>query len=199
MLLAQGEPLTCPGGHPRPPRPLPQHPGKLSFYEVVGDGWQLNVINSHVPFGDATKPFLRALAEAYRQIAMLAATIICGSINAASTPADRGGQAIPQDHAVHDTIDMLRLVDLTAGLEGKPSHFPYQLEAGPSRIDVCYGDTATIIWAEAQYGPLPLGPPGHRPSHLRLIIPNHPPNHPEDADQGLPPPLKMPADAQTAR
>ena len=43
--------------------------GRLGVYEVVGDGWQLNIINAHVPFGDATEPFLQALAEAYRQMA----------------------------------------------------------------------------------------------------------------------------------
>ena len=53
------------------------------------------------------------------------------------TPADRGGQATPQDHTVRDTIDMLGLVDLTANLEGQPSHFRHQMEAAPSRIDVC--------------------------------------------------------------
>ena len=63
-------------------------PGRLSVYEVVGDGWQLNVINTHVPFGDATEPFLQALAEAYRQMAILAPTIIIGDMNAAPTPAD---------------------------------------------------------------------------------------------------------------
>ena len=31
-------------------------PGRLGVYEVVGDGWQLNVINTHVPFGEAPKP-----------------------------------------------------------------------------------------------------------------------------------------------
>ena len=41
-------------------------PGRLGVSEVVGGGWQLNVINAHVPFGDATEPFLQALAEAYR-------------------------------------------------------------------------------------------------------------------------------------
>ena len=45
-------------------------PERLGVYEVVGDGWQLNVINAHVPFGDATEPFLQALAEAYRRMAM---------------------------------------------------------------------------------------------------------------------------------
>ena len=124
-------------------------PGRLGVYEVVRDGWQLNVINAHVLFGDTTEPFLQALAKAYRQMAMLAPTIIIGDMNAAPTPADRGGQATPQDHAVRDTIEMLGLVDLTANLEGQPSHFPDQTDAAPSRIDVWYGDPTTIIRAEA--------------------------------------------------
>ena len=57
-------------------------PGRLGVYEVVGDGWQLDVINAHVPFGNATEPFFPALAEAYRQMAMLAPTIIIGNMNA---------------------------------------------------------------------------------------------------------------------
>ena len=91
-------------------------------------------------------------------MAMLAPTVIIGDMNAAPTPADRGGQATPQDQAVRDTIEMLGLVDLTASLEGQPSHFPHQTDAAPSRIDVCYGDPTTIIRAEARYGPLPLEP-----------------------------------------
>ena len=84
-------------------------PGRLGVYEVIGDGWQLNVINAHVPFGNATEPLPQALAEAYRQMAMLAPTIIIGDMNAAPTPADPGGQATHQDHAVRDTIEMLGL------------------------------------------------------------------------------------------
>ena len=87
---------------------------------------------------------------------------------------------------------MLGLVELTANLEGQPSHFPNQTHAAPSRIDVCYGDPTTIIRAEARYGTLPLGPTGHSPLHIRLTIPNLSPSPQEDADQGLPPPLKMP-------
>ena len=141
MLLAQGDPPIRPNRHPRPPRPPPQRPreARCLTYEVVGDGWQLNVINTHVPFGEATEPFLQALAEAYRQMAMLAPTIIIGDMNAAPTPADRGGQATPQDQAVRDTIEMLGLVDLTARLEGQPSHFPHQTDAAPSRIDADQG------------------------------------------------------------
>ena len=150
-------------------------PGRLGVYEVVRDGWQLNVINAHVPFGDSTEPFLQALAEAYRQMAMLAPTIIIGDMNAAPTPADRGGQATTQDHAVRDTIEMLGLVDLTANLEGQPSRFLHQTDPAPSRIDVCYGGPTTIIRAEARYGPLPLGPTGHSPLHIRLTIPTFPP------------------------
>ena len=70
---------------------------------------------------------------------------------------------------------MLGLMDLTANLEGQPSNFRDQTEAAPSRIDVCYGGPTTIIRAEAQYGPLPLGPTGHSPLHIRLTIPNFPP------------------------
>ena len=124
-------------------------PGRLGVYEVVGDGWQLNVISAHVPFGDPTELFLQALAEACRQMAMLAPTIIIGDMNTAFTPADRGGQATPQDHGVRDTIEMLGLVDLTANLEGQSSHLPHQADAAPSRIDVCYGDPTTIIEVEA--------------------------------------------------
>ena len=57
-------------------------------YEVVRDAWQLNVINAHLPFRDATEPFLQALAKAYRQMAMLGPTIIIGDMNAAPTPAN---------------------------------------------------------------------------------------------------------------
>ena len=112
-------------------------------------------------------------------MAMLAPTIIIGDMNAAPTAADRGGQATPQDHAVRNTIEMLGLVDLMANLEGQPSHFRHQTDAAPSRIDVCYGDPTTIIRAEARYGPLPLGPTGHSPVHIRLTIPNLPPSPPE--------------------
>ena len=149
MLLAQGTPLYAQTGiHVH----LVHHlsvPGRLGVYEVVGDRWQLNVINTHVPFGEATEPFLQALPEAYCQMAMLAPTVIIGDMNAAPTPADRGGQATPRDQAVRDTIGMLGLVDLTASLEGQPSHFPHQTDAAPSRIDVCYGEPTTIIRAEA--------------------------------------------------
>ena len=151
-----------------------------------------NVINADVPFGDATEPFFPALAEAYRQIAMLAPTIIIGDMNAAPTLGDQGGQATPQDHAVRNTIEMLGLMDLRAILEGQQSHFPHQTDAAPSRIDVCYGAPTTIIRVEARYGPLPLRPTGHSPLHVRFTIPNLPPSPPEDADQGLPPPLRMP-------
>ena len=137
--------------------------GRLSVYKVVGDGWQLNVINTHVAFGDATELFLQALGEAYHQMAMLAPTIIIGDMSAAPTQADRGRQATCQDHFVRDTIDMLRRVDLTADFEGQSSHFPHQTEAAPSCINVCYGDPTTIIRVEAPYGPLPLRPTGNSP------------------------------------
>ena len=147
---------------------------------------------STLQFGGATEPFLQALAGAYRQMPMLAPTIIISDMNTAPTLADGGGHATPPDHAVRDTVKMLGLVDLTADLEAQPSDFPNQTEAAPSCINVCYGHPTTIFRAEARYGPLPLGPTGHRPLHIRLTIPNFPPSPPEDADEGLPAPLKIP-------
>ena len=126
MLLAQGDPpITQTGIHVH----LVHHlsvPGRLGVYEVVRDGWQLNVINTHVRFGEATEPFLQALAEAYSQMAMLAPTVIIGDMNAAPTPADRGGQATPQDQAVRDTIEILGLVDFPLPPPNRCSPIPHR-------------------------------------------------------------------------
>ena len=65
--------------------------GRLAAYELVGPSWQLNVINVHVPFGDATETFLEHLMEAYRQLAMMGPTVIIGDFNAAPSAVDRGG------------------------------------------------------------------------------------------------------------
>ena len=176
-------------------------PGRLSVYEVVGDGWQLNAINNHVPFGEATEPSLQALEEAYRQMAMLAPTIIIGDMNAAPTLADRRGQVTAQDSAVRDTIKMLRLVDLTANLEGQPSHFPHQTEAAPSRIDVCYGapppssvrrpDTAASRWDPRAIGPCIFASPSPTfplaPQRMRTKAYHPPENTPTGRQTSLVP------------
>ena len=71
MLLAQVDTLYAWAGiHVQ----LVHHlsvPRRLSVNEVVRTGWHLNVINTRVPFGDATEPFLQALAEAFCQMSML--------------------------------------------------------------------------------------------------------------------------------
>ena len=64
----------------------------LAAYQLVGPTWQLNVINVHVPFGDATETFLEHLMEAYRQLAMMGPTVIIGDFNAAPSADDRGGR-----------------------------------------------------------------------------------------------------------
>ena len=66
--------------------------GCLAAYELVGPAWPLNVINVHVPFGDATKTFLEHLMEAYQQLAMMGRTVIIGDFNAAPSADDRGGR-----------------------------------------------------------------------------------------------------------
>ena len=116
-------------------------PGRLSVYEVAGTDGNSTSSTPTSPLATPRNPSSKP--------GHVAPTIIIGNMNAAPTPADRGGQATPQDQAVRATIEMLGLVDLTANLEGQPSHFPHQIEAAPSHINVCYGDPTTIIRAEA--------------------------------------------------
>ena len=74
--------------------------GRLAAYELVGPTRQLNVINVHVPFGDATETFLEHCMEAYRQRAIMGLTVIIGDFNAAPSADDRGGRQMPEDTAV---------------------------------------------------------------------------------------------------
>ena len=114
--------------------------GRLGAYECVGPGWQLNVLLTHVPFGEETKDFLDTLSLAYRRLSLLAPTIIIGDLNAAPTDDDRTGPPTATDIAVRDAMHQLGLTDLTAGLTGTPCHYPHRAGTHPSRTDTCYGD-----------------------------------------------------------
>ena len=129
----------------------------------MGPGWQLNVLLTHIPFGEETKDFLDTLSLAYRRLSLLAPTIIIGDLNAARTDDDRTGPPRATDIAVRAPPHPLGLTDLTAGLTGTPSHYPHQAGTHPSRIDTCYGDPTTVRVHEATYGDLPRTGRGHRP------------------------------------
>ena len=96
--------------------------GRLAPYELDGPMWQLNVINVHVPFGDATETFLEHLMEAYRQLPMMGPTVIIGDFNAAPSVNNRGGRQTPEDTAVQMAMQHMGLQDLTASLRGQSSH-----------------------------------------------------------------------------
>ena len=81
--------------------------GRLGAYECVGPGLQLNVLLTHVPFGEETKDFLDTLSLAYRQLSLLAPTIIIGDLNAAPTDDDRTGPPTATDTAVRDAMQSL--------------------------------------------------------------------------------------------
>ena len=66
--------------------------GRLEAYELVGPKWQLNVINVHVPFGDASEAFLEHVMEAYQQLDMMGPTVIIGDFNAALSAGDCAGR-----------------------------------------------------------------------------------------------------------
>ena len=100
--------------------------GRLAAYVLFGPTWQLNVINVHVPFGDATETFLEHLMEAYWQLAMMGPTVIIGDFNEARSADDRGGWQTPEDTAVQKAMQHMDLQDLTASLRGQPSHQPPQ-------------------------------------------------------------------------
>ena len=168
--------------------------GRLGAYECVGPGWQLNVLLTHVPFGEETKDFLDTLSLAYRRLSLLAPTIIIGDLNAAPTDDDRTGPPTATDIAVRDAMHQLGLTDLTAGLTGTPSHYPHQAGTHPSRIDTCYGDPTTVCVHEAAYGDLPPTGTGHRPLYIDLIIPDLPPPAATLPDDTLPPTLQFPAE-----
>ena len=165
--------------------------GRLGAYECVGPGWQLNVLLTHVPFGEETKDFLSLV---YRRLSLLAPAIIIGDLNAAPTDDDRTGPPTATDIAVLDAMHQLGLTDLTAGLTGTPSHYPHGAGAHPSRIDTCYGDPRTVRVHEATYGELPPAGTGHRPLYIDLIIPNLPPPAATLPDDTLPPTLRFPAE-----
>ena len=166
--------------------------GRLAAYKLVGPTWQLNVINVHVPFGDATETFLEHLMEAYRQLAMMGPSVIIGDFKAAPSADDRGGRQTPEDAAVQVAMQHLGLQDLTASLRGQPSHRPPQPCLADSRIDLCYADSAQIEVTRAQYHDLPSKITGHRPLEIQIKVLQVPPASRDGMDHEEQPPIKPP-------
>ena len=144
--------------------------GRLAAYELVGPTWQLNVINVHVPFGDATETFVEHLMKAYRQLAIMGPTVIIGDFNAAPSADDRGGRQTPEDRAVQMAMQHMGLQDLTASLRGQPSHRPPQPGSADSCIDLCYADSAHMEVARTQYHDLPSKITGHQPLEVQIKV-----------------------------
>ena len=171
--------------------------GPLAAYELVSPTLQLNVINVHVPCGDATETFLEHVMEAYRQLAMMGPTVIIGDFNAAPSADDRGGQQTPEDTAVQMTMQHMGLQDLTASLRGQPSHQPPQPGSADSRIDLCYTDSAHVEVARAQFHALPSKITGHRPLEVQIKVLQVPPASTENMDQEEQPPIIPPDEHDT--
>ena len=81
--------------------------GPLGAYECVAPEWQLNVLLTHVPFGEETKDLLDALSLAYPRLCPLAPTIIIGDLNAAPTDDDRTVPPTATDIPVRDAMHQL--------------------------------------------------------------------------------------------
>ena len=171
--------------------------GRLAAYELVGPTWQLNVINVHVPFGDATETFLKHLMEAYQQLAMMEPTVIIGDFNAAPLADEQGQRQMPEDTAVRMAMQYMGLQDLTASLRGQPSHRPPQLGSADSRIYLCYADSANVETARAQYHDLLSKITGHRPLEVQIKALQVPPASREDMDNEEQPAIRPPDEHAT--
>ena len=170
----------------------PGEEGRLAAYELVGPTWQLNVINVHVPFGDATETFLEHLMEAYRQRAMMGPTVIIGAFNAAPSADDRGGRQTPGDAAVQVAMQHLGLQDLRVSLRGQPSHRPPQPCSADSRIDLCYAHSAHVEVTRAPYHDVPSKITGHRPLEIQIKVLEVPPASRDGMDHEEQPLIRPP-------
>ena len=72
----------------------------MAVYALVGPTWELNVLNVHVPFRDATTGCVHHIMEAYRRMAIKGPTIVIGDFNSAPTKRNIGGELTPKDEAV---------------------------------------------------------------------------------------------------
>ena len=171
--------------------------GRLAAYELVGPTWQLNVINVHVPFGDATETFFEHLMDAYRQLAMMGPTVIIRDFNAAPSADDGGGRQTPEDTAVQIAMQHMGLQDLTTSLRGQPSHQPPQPGKADSSINICYVDSAHVEVERAQYNDLSSKITGHQPLELQIKVLQVPPASREDMDHEEQPPIRPPDEHHT--
>ena len=153
--------------------------------------WQLNVINIHVLFEEATETFLEHLMEAYRQLAMMGPTVSIGDFNAVPSVDDRGGRQTPEDTAVQMAMQHIGLKDLRASLKGQLSHRPPQPGSADSRIHLCYADPAYEV-TRARYQDLLSNNTGHRPQDLQIKVLQVPPSSTEDMDHDEQPPIRRP-------
>ena len=171
--------------------------GRLAAYELVGPTSQLNVINVHVPFRDATETFLKHLMEAYRQLAMMGPTVIIGDFNAAPSADHRRGRQTPEDTAVQTAMQHMGLQYPTDSLRGQPSHRPPQPGSTDSRIDLRYTDSAHVEVAQTQYHNLPSKITGHRPLEVQIKVLQLPPASRDDMDHEQQPAIRPPDEHDT--
>ena len=163
----------------------------------MGPTWQLNDINVHVAFGDATETFLEHLMVTYRQLAMMGPTVVIRDFNAAPSADDRGWRQTPEDTAVQVAMQHLGLQDLTASLRGQPSHRPAQPGSADSRINLCYADSAHVEVARTQYHDLLSKITGHRPLEIQINVLQAPPVSRDDMDHEEQPPIRAPQEHDT--
>ena len=123
--------------------------------------------------------------------------VIIGDFNAAPSMDDRGGRQTPEDTAVQMAMQPMGLQDLTASLQGQPSHRPPQPGSTDSRIDLCYADPAHVEVQRARYHDQPSQITGHRPLEVQIRVLQVPPASTEDVDHDGQPLIRPPDEHYT--
>ena len=144
--------------------------GRLAAYQLVDPTWQPNVINVQIPFGDAGETVPEELMEAYRQLAILGATVIIGDFTAAPNIEYHGGQLTLENTAPNVSMQPMGLEDRTASIQGQVMHRPLWPGSTDSRFDLCYTDPTHVEVILTRYHDLPSKgcafgrrPPKHPP------------------------------------
>ena len=165
--------------------------GRLAAYELVGPKWQLNAINVHVPFGDATETFLEHFMVVYRQLAMMGPTVIIGDFNAAPPADNCGGRQSPRTQRCKWPCNTWACRTSQPLYEASP-HTDH-------RIDLCYTDSAHVEVARAQYHDLPSKVTRHRPLEVQIKVLRVTTASMEDMDHEEQPRIRPPDEHDTHR
>ena len=130
---------------------------------------------------------------------MMGSVVIVGDFNVAPSVDDCAGRQTPEDTALQMAMQHMGLQDVTASLQGQPSHRPPEPGSADSRINLRYEDPAYIEVTRARYHDLPSKITGHQPLQVQIKVLQVPLASKEDMDRDEKPPIRPPDEHNTYR